>query len=81
MTSPNPNGTPNGFRVPTWALMLLVPPVLGVVIGWVTTTNTRMSAHGEHLAVIQAQLKDTREELQRINTKLDRLLERSALRP
>jgi hypothetical protein len=70
------NGTGNGNRITTIALTLLVPPVLGTAIGWVTASNTRMTNHTERIAVIEAQLKDTRDALQHINQKLDKLLDR-----
>ncbi len=69
-------GNGNGSRLTYWLFGILAPTLLGAVIGWVTTTSVRLASHAEHLAVLESQVKDTREELQRINTKLDRLLER-----
>jgi hypothetical protein len=66
----------NNGKVAYWLLGILAPTLLGGVTGWVTSTSVRLAHHGEHLAVLESQIKDTREELQRINQKLDRLLER-----
>lgn len=66
---------PTNGKTIFWLVGLLLPPLVGIVIGWVTTTNIRLSTHGEHLAVMQSQVADTREELKRINRKLDQLLE------
>jgi hypothetical protein len=66
----NGNGT-----ITRWILGITMPTLLGSTIGWVTSINLKLAAHGEHIAVIQAQLQDTRDELRRINTKLDQLFE------
>ena len=66
----------NGWnRVLPWMLGLLMPPFLGVTIGWVTSSNAHIANHAERLGVIESQLKDARDLLHHINQKLDRLLE------
>jgi hypothetical protein len=73
----NTNNSGNGNGRLAFVLVgIFMPPLLAGTIGWITTANTRMTAHTERIAVIESQLKDTRDELQRINVKLDKLLER-----
>jgi hypothetical protein len=67
------NGSNN--RIAAWALGLLLPPFLGMAVGWAATSNLRGANHAERIAVIEAQLKDTRDELHAINIKLDKLLD------
>jgi hypothetical protein len=67
----NHNG--NG-KVLYWLAGLLIPTLFGGAIGWVSTMHRSAQAHAEQLAVLQSQMHDTRDELQRINNKLDRLL-------
>jgi hypothetical protein len=72
-TNNSANG--NGNRLAFVLIGIFMPPLLAGTIGWITTANTRMTAHTERIAVIESQLKDTRDELQRINVKLDKLLD------
>ena len=67
------NGSSN--RVAAWAFGLLTPPLLGMAVGWVATSNLRSASHAERIAVMEAQLKDTRDEIHAINIKLDKLLD------
>lgn len=70
------NGTNgNGNRWLVIVLSLAAPSMLGAVLGWVTTCNSRLVTHTEKIAVLESQLQDTRHELQRINHQLDKLLE------
>jgi hypothetical protein len=46
-----------------------------VPIGAAGTTMRPVQNDGERIAVLESQVKDTRDELQRINRKLDQLLE------
>ena len=62
-------------RFSKWLFAALAPPLLGVVAGWVTTLKLQVANHGERIAVIETQVKDTRDELRSINQKIDRLLE------
>lgn len=73
------NGT-NSINGNRWVLVLttvLAPTLCGAMIGGVSAWNNRLTVHTEKIAVIEAQLKDTRDELGRINSKLDKLLERN----
>jgi hypothetical protein len=47
---------------------------IGIALG--TGTFSTLRSHGERVAVLEAQLLDTRRQLQRIERKLDHLLER-----
>jgi hypothetical protein len=58
-----------------WLAGLVIPTLFGGALGWVTTMHKSSQTHAERLAVLEAQVHDTRGELLRINTKLDRLLE------
>ena len=69
-------GTNGNGKLGNWIVGLVAPPVLGVALGWVTVVNIRLGTHGEHIAVLQSQITDTRDELKRINDKLDQLIER-----
>jgi hypothetical protein len=69
-----PENGNNGRLVP-WILGALAGPAIAIVSGWVASTNTRINGHGEHIAVMEAQLNDVRGDLQRINAKLDRLID------
>jgi hypothetical protein len=67
--------TPNGKNITLWLAGFLIPPLIGVAIGWVTHIANKVQTHGEHIAVMQSQMSDTRDELRRMNGKLDRLLD------
>ncbi len=64
-----------------WILGLLTTAIIGAGSGWVGTTTTQLRIHGERIAVMEAQNQDTREQLQRINRKLDQLLDHPFRRP
>jgi hypothetical protein len=70
-------GNSNGhMRWLTWLAGLMIPTLFGGSIAWVSTTHRNAQAQAEDLAVLKSQMQDTRNELQRINNKLDRLLEK-----
>jgi hypothetical protein len=58
-----------------WIIGLLTTVVLGASSGWVGSIYSQVRQHGERLAVLEAQVHDTRDQLQHINRKLDQLLE------
>jgi hypothetical protein len=58
-----------------WIIGLLTTVVLGGSSGWVGSIYSQVRQHGERLAVLEAQVHDTREQLGHINRKLDLLLE------
>jgi hypothetical protein len=55
--------------------------VMGGGSGWVGSVYTQVRHHGERIAVLESQMQDNRQQLQRINYKLDQLLERRTSRP
>jgi hypothetical protein len=64
------NGSGNG-KLSWWLIGLVSTTVLGIA----GTTIRSVQNDGERIAVLESQVKDTRDELQRINRKLDQLLE------
>lgn len=73
----NGNGTPgsNG-KMQIVLLSLFLPPMIAALLGGITTFSSRLTTHTEKIAVLEAQVHDIRDELIRINVKLDKLLER-----
>ncbi|HLJ96809.1 MAG TPA: hypothetical protein VKU02_26785 [Gemmataceae bacterium] len=69
------NGNGNGRLVIVLAGIFL-PPVLAALVGGIATYNSRLTQHTEKIAVLESQVRDIRDDLQRINTKIDKLLER-----
>lgn len=53
--------------------------ILGLVIGGLGTSAGYIYGHGARLAVLETESARTQEQLQHINRKLDRLLDRPAL--
>jgi hypothetical protein len=64
------NGNGNG-KLSWWLIGLLTTIGLGVAGGTIRSVQN----DGERIAVLESQVKDTREELRTINQKLDKLLE------
>ena len=58
-----------------WLVGLVAPAVIGGAGAWITSTTNLVHRHAERLAVLESQIGDTRDELKRINRKLDQLLE------
>ena len=65
------NGNGANGKLSWWLLGL----VTTIVLGAAGTTIRSVQNDGERIAVLESQVKDTRDELQRINRKLDQLLE------
>ena len=65
------NGNGANGELSWWLIGLVSTTVLGVA----GTTIRSVQNDGERIAVLESQVKDTRDELQRINRKLDQLLE------
>jgi hypothetical protein len=59
-----------------WLLGLLGTLSTGAAGGWLTTTHTLTRIHGEKIAVLESQSAEQRHQLERIEGKLDRLLDR-----
>jgi hypothetical protein len=68
----NANG--NG-KTTWWIIGLLTTIVVGGSSSWVGSTYSQIRQHGERIAVLEAQLRETHDQLDHINRKLDRLLE------
>lgn len=68
------NGPGNG-KLLYWLLGLVGTLSTGAAGGWLTTTHTLTRVHGEKIAVLESQSADQRHQLERIERKLDRLLE------
>ena len=69
----NSNGT--STRILWWIIGTLTSIVLGVGIGTSAGNRAQLDQHGQRLAVVETQLYETRTRLQRIESKIDRLLE------
>jgi hypothetical protein len=78
--TPRPMVNGNG-KMTWWIIGLLSTIVIGGGSSWVGSVYTQIRHHGERIAVLEAQIQDSRQQLQRINHKLDQLLERQAQRP
>jgi hypothetical protein len=65
------NGNGANGKLSWWLIGL----VSTIVLGAAGTTIRSVQNDGERIAVLESQVKDTRDELQRINRKLDQLLE------
>ncbi len=59
-----------------WLLGLLGTLLTGTATGWVASSHATSRLHGEKIAVLESQMADQRNQLQRIDHKIDRLLER-----
>jgi hypothetical protein len=65
------NGNGANGKLSWWLIGL----VSTIILGAAGTTMRSVQNDGERIAVLESQVKDTRDELQRINRKLDQLLE------
>ena len=65
------NGNGANGKLSWWLIGL----VSTIILGAAGTTMRSVKNDGERIAVLESQVKDTRDELQRINRKLDQLLE------
>lgn len=68
---PHLNGNGNLMK---WVIGLLFPSVAGGTIAWVTHMSSTAHKHAEKLAVMESHIHYVREDLARINSKMDRLL-------
>ena len=59
-----------------WLLGLCGTQLTGTAAGWITSVHATSRLHGEKIAVLESQMADQRHQLERIDRKLDRLLER-----
>jgi hypothetical protein len=58
-----------------WVLGLLATLLTGTATGWVTSTHATTRVHGEKIAVLESQMLEQKNQLERIDRKLDRVLE------
>jgi hypothetical protein len=58
-----------------WLLGLLGTIVTGGSVAWLTNINNLTRTHGERIAVMETQILDQKSQLDRIDHKLDRILE------
>ena len=65
------NGNGANGKLSWWLIGL----VSTIILGAAGTTMRSVKNDGERIAVLESQVRDTRDELQRINRKLDQLLE------
>jgi hypothetical protein len=67
-------GSGNG-KLLYWLLGLVGTLFTGAAGGWLTTTHALTRIHGEKIAVLESQSAEQKHQLERIERKLDRLLE------
>ena len=70
----NPMPHPNG-KLTWWLLGLFGTVTTGGASAWLTSVHSLTRIHGEKIAVLESQLGDQRQQLQRMDDKLDRLLQ------
>ena len=56
-------------------LLGLLTTAVGLVISWSTWVSTRIYAHAEQIAVQQVEIRDSKVQLDRMERKIDRILE------
>jgi hypothetical protein len=66
----------NGNKVTWWLMGILATLLTGGASAWLTSMHTLTRIHGEKIAVLESQIEAQRHQLDRIDRKLDRLLER-----
>lgn len=71
-TIPSANG--NG-KLTYWLLGVLGTLFTGGALGWLTSMNSISRSHGERIAVIESQIIEQKAQLDKIDHKLDRILE------
>lgn len=72
MNTPPPNG-----KLLYWLLGILGTLLTGGTTGWLSSMHALSRAHGEKIAVLESQMTDQRYQLERIDRKLDRILEQN----
>ncbi len=58
-----------------WILGILGTAITGSGSAWLTSMHTLVRIHGEKIAVLESQLGYQKQQLQRMDDKLDRLLQ------
>jgi hypothetical protein len=62
-------------KITYWLLGLLGTILTGASVAWLTNINTLTRSQGERIAVLESQMIDQRHQLERMDHKLDRILE------
>lgn len=71
------NTTANGAsRLLYWLLGILGTLLTGGTTGFLSSMHATSRAHGEKIAVLESQMTDQRQQLDKIDRKLDRLLDK-----
>jgi hypothetical protein len=63
-----------------WLLGIAGTLFTGGASAWLTSTHTLSRIHGEKIAVLESRLEEQKHQLERIDVKLDRLLEQKGAR-
>lgn len=66
---------PTSSKILWWLLGILGTLITGGGSAWLTSMHTYTRIHGEKIAVLESQIADQKHQLDRIDHKLDRLLE------
>lgn len=61
----------------SWVLGVIGTVISAGMIAWLTALHTRLQIYGQDIAVLKSQITGVSERLDKIEEKLDRLLERS----
>jgi len=75
----NPMPHPNG-KLTWWLLGLFGTVTTGGASAWLTSVHSLTRIHGEKIAVLETQMLEQKHQLERIDHKLDRLLEQKGAR-
>jgi len=67
---------PTNGKLSWWLLGVFGTLATGGASAWLTSVHSLGRIHGEKIAVLEAQMLEQRHQLERIDRKLDRLLER-----
>lgn len=74
------NGIPANGKLTWWLLGILGTVVTGGASAWLTSMHSFTRIHGEKIAVLETQMLEQKHQLERIDGKLDRLLEQKGPR-
>ncbi len=58
-----------------WLLGFLATLLTGATGGWLSTAQAQARLHGEKIAVLESQMAEQHRQLERIDRKIDRLLD------
>jgi hypothetical protein len=72
MATPTPSTNTNGNKLTYWIIGLLAPPLIGMTGAKVA----ELQANSARITVLESQVHNSEHRLQRIEEKLDRLMEK-----